>query len=227
MKKVIACAGALMLAAPAAHADMLGVYGAIQGWFPDVSGGYGASDYAGEDLNLDRADNITGYIRFEHPVPVIPNFKLRHTNYETSNDGGDAIDVKSMDYTLYYEILDFDIGSLDLGFSVRQFDGDFTFDDGAETLSADVYLPTLYAAVSTELPFTGVSFFGDINYIGYDGSNVSDWEVGIGYKFIDNLAIDMTAQVGYRSTSLELDDIDDVYGKLDYDGVFVGIEAHF
>ena len=225
MKKVIACASALMLAAPAAQADMLGVYGAIQGWFPSVDGGYGAGDYAGEDLNLDRADNITGYIKFEHPVPVIPNVKLRHTNYETSSDSGDNTDVKSMEYVLYYEILDFDIGSLDLGFSARNFKGDFSFGD--ETIDVNVYLPTLYAAVSTELPFTGVSFFGDISYVGYDGSNVSDWEVGVGYKFIDNLAIDMTAQVGYRSTSLELDDIDGVYGELDYQGVFVGVEAHF
>ena len=224
IKKSIACAGFMLLAIPAAQADNLGVYGAIQGWFPSVDAAYGSQDSV-TSYNFDRADTLTGYIAFEHPIPAIPNVKLRYSDYGTEGTSNSAIDVASMEFTLYYEVIDFDLTSLDLGVTLRQLDGDFKSDAFNESLN--LYLPTLYAAVSTELPFTGVSFFADLNYVGYNGSDVTDWQVGVGYKLIDNLAVDLTLQLGYRSTHLELNDVDDIYGEFDYDGVFAGLEAHF
>jgi hypothetical protein len=44
---------------------------------------------------------------------------------------------------------------------------------------------------------------------------------------MENLAVDVTFQVGYRAVELELDDLDDIYSNLEFKGVYAGLEVHF
>jgi hypothetical protein len=37
----------------------------------------------------------------------------------------------------------------------------------------------------------------------------------------------MSIQAGYRSTELDLNDVDDIYADLQFDGAFIGIEFDF
>ena len=43
----------------------------------------------------------------------------------------------------------------------------------------------------------------------------------------ENLAIDVTFQIGYRAITVELDDLDDIYADLEFKGFFAGLEVHF
>ena len=45
-----------------------------------------------------------------------------------------------------------------------------------------------------------------------DDSKISDYQVGIAWEVIDNLAVDVAIRAGYRSMQLELDDVDDWWG---------------
>ncbi|MCM2678726.1 TIGR04219 family outer membrane beta-barrel protein [Echinimonas agarilytica] len=247
IKTLITLAGALSLIAPVAQADMLGFKFGIQGWSQSVDGGYGVTqDFP--DYNIDGDTAMTGYVSFEHPLPLVPNVKLRFSDYDA--DGNNAladdvsiggvvipagtefkavVDAKTIDYIMYYEVLDFDVGSLDLGLNVRQLDGDVRLVTDVETgsESLDSFIPMFYGAASTEFPFSGISAYGEFNYIKYDGSKLLDWQLGLGYKVIDSLALNLTAQLGYRVSHYELDDIDNIYGDLKYDGAYLGVEAHF
>jgi hypothetical protein len=60
-----------------------------------------------------------------------------------------------------------------------------------------------------------------------DGHSLSDYQLGVAYQLIDTPAIDMNVHAGYRAIALELDDLDDVNANIDFDGAFVGVEAHF
>ena len=77
------------------------------------------------------------------------------------------------------------------------------------------------------LPFTGLSAYAEGSYLSFDDHKVSDFQVALTYSFVENLAIDMTLQVGYRDITVDIEDLDDVYADLGYDGVFAGLEIHF
>ena len=47
------------------------------------------------------------------------------------------------------------------------------------------------------------------------------------YAILDNLAVDLDLTVGYRAMKLELNDLDDFYSDLSYDGFFAGAVVHF
>jgi len=231
-----------------AHADMLGIYVGAQGWQNQVDGGF-SQDRNLVDFNF--ADKTSGnfYLKVEHPVPLIPNARVRLGKLEgtgqtnlTSNfsfEGKDfsanstvdtTIDLTNNDATLYWELLDNDIIAFDFGLTAKNLSGELMVDDGNGKLAQEdisVWLPMGYAAVKVRVPFAGVYVYGDANYVSYDGSNVHDYEVGVGYDVVDNIAVDVAITVGYREIAIELDDVDDISADVNFSGFFAGIEVHF
>jgi hypothetical protein len=37
----------------------------------------------------------------------------------------------------------------------------------------------------------------------------------------------MTFELGYRTVTVQLEDLDDIYSNLDFKGVYAGLEVHF
>jgi hypothetical protein len=37
----------------------------------------------------------------------------------------------------------------------------------------------------------------------------------------------MTLQVGYRKVTMDIEDLDDIYADMEFDGAFAGLEVHF
>jgi len=72
-----------------------------------------------------------------------------------------------------------------------------------------------------------LTVYAEGSLLSIDGHSLHDYEMGIAYTFVDNLAVDLTVQLGYRSFLLELDDLEKVNTNLEFDGVFVGLEVHF
>ncbi|MEW6999683.1 TIGR04219 family outer membrane beta-barrel protein [Colwelliaceae bacterium BS250] len=240
-KSTALIASAMMLTSYTAAADTLfGVYAGAQGWDMAAEGSYGYQD---EELNYRFEDETQSrfYIALEHPIPVIPNIKIAQSEISTcgfqSSDASSSssadcseseIDFNYTDYTLYYEIFDNGLFSFDLGVTAKDFEGDFIASNSfGFNESVDEIIPMLYVAAEVGIPATGLSVFAEGNFLSIDDSTLSDYQVGVAYALIDNMLIDVNLSAGYRVVSLELDDLDDVYADLEFDGAFAGVEVHF
>ncbi|WP_404342420.1 TIGR04219 family outer membrane beta-barrel protein [Pseudoalteromonas mariniglutinosa] len=255
MKKYcLAAALSMACLAPVAHADtILGLYVGVDGWQSDNSGSFADSSNL-QNFNFDDETFISYYAALEHPVPLIPNLKLKYTELElngstTLNDTfefGDAdyvvgtdvmtmSDLSHIDYILYYEIFDNDLVSIDLGINAKQFDGEIMVTGTDQTSGANTieqidfsgFVPLVYGRADVGLPFTGLSVFFEGSLLAIDDSKVQDYQLGIAYALLDNLAIDVDIKAGYREMTLELDDVDNIYTDLDASGPFAGIQIHF
>ena len=139
------------------------------------------------------------------------------------------VDLSNVDATFYYEILDNDLVSLDLGLTAKYLDGSIAVatQNRTATQELSVVVPMGYAYGSFGLLGTGTKVFAEVNYVSSDGSSLSDMQLGFAYELIDSLAIDLALKAGVKKTSLELDDIDDVDAELSFEGAFISAELHF
>ncbi|MCF7501492.1 MULTISPECIES: TIGR04219 family outer membrane beta-barrel protein [unclassified Pseudoalteromonas] len=255
MKKYcLAAALSMACLAPTAQADtLLGLYLGVDGWRSDNSGSFAQNDNL-QNFNYDDETFISYYAALEHPVPLVPNFKFKYTelelngsttlddtfsfgdaDYVVGTQVGTVSDLSHIDYILYYEIFDNDLVSIDLGLNAKQFDGDIvvtgTSQNGGpastERVDFSGFVPLVYGRAEVGLPLTGLSVFFEGSMLAIDDSKVQDYQVGIAYALLDNLAVDLDVKAGYRSMTLELDDVDDIYTDIDASGPFAGIQVHF
>jgi outer membrane protein len=256
MKKYcLAAALSMACLTPVAQADtLLGLYVGVDGWQADNEGSFSYKDNAPQDFNFDDETFVSYYAALEHPVPLVPNIKLKYTelelsgnttleqtfnfngtNYDANTNISSVSDFSHVDYTLYYEIFDNDLISVDLGINAKQFDGEMKVvaidadseQSKAETVEFSGFVPLVYGRAEAGLPFTGLSVFFEGSFLSIDDSKVQDYQMGIAWEFIDNLAVDVAVKAGYRSMVLELDDVDDINTNIDASGPFAGIQVHF
>ena len=69
--------------------------------------------------------------------------------------------------------------------------------------------------------------FAQGNYTGYDDSSIYDFQAGVSYAILDNLAVDLNVELGYKVVSMDIEDIDDVYADMEFKGLFAGATVHF
>ncbi|MEP3827065.1 MAG: hypothetical protein ABJM47_03165, partial [Lentilitoribacter sp.] len=69
--------------------------------------------------------------------------------------------------------------------------------------------------------------FVEGSFLNIDDHTLSDYQAALTYSLMENLAVDVTFQLGYRAVELELDDLDDIYSNLEFKGVYAGLEVHF
>jgi len=164
---------------------------------------------------------------------------------ETFLAGADVdaqFDVSYVDYTLYYEIFDNGLFSFDIGLTGRDFDGDVNVSTQVNTalpgdtpvystvegsISTDEIIPMLYASTSVGLPFTGLSVFAEGNFLSIDDHTLYDYQAGLSYAVMDNIAIDFNLTLGYRAVQLKLEDLNDLYSDMEFKGFFAGAVIHF
>lgn len=251
MKKIALAVTLASILSTNVQADALGIYLGGQIWDNQASGTFGDGS-SQVDFNLVDEKQNSFFIAFEHPLPLIPNVRIASTSLETqgsttlntefefegetfSQDTNVNADfnVSYVDYTLYYELFDNDLVSFDIGLTGRDFDGDVTVSasSGANSQSGSVsvtdIVPMLYARTNVGLPLTGFNLYAQGNFLSIDDHTLYDYEVGVSYELIDNLAIDVNINVGYRAVKLELDDLNDLYTNIEFDGVFLGTTIHF
>ncbi len=245
MKHTILAVGLLAGTAASAQADtILGIYAGAGVWRSDISGEVqdGTTKIDTEDdIGLEDDTNNYFYAALEHPLPLVPNIKIQHTklSVEGDNDLNRSIDFNGSqfsfndnvsaeadlthtDATFYYEILDNWV-SLDLGITVRLFDGFVEIQSSTESTRQDLDapIPLLYGKARFDLPLTGLSLDAEAHGIGYSGNNLIDASMRIAYES----AIGLGLEAGYRSLQLEIDE--DIEGDIDLTGVFAGINFHF
>ncbi|MBL4608505.1 MAG: TIGR04219 family outer membrane beta-barrel protein [Pseudomonadales bacterium] len=249
MKKELALMAVVAGLPMGVQADTLfGVYAGASMWSQAYSGGIEFANQ-GEidmenDLGFDEEDATYLYIAIEHMVPMVPNIKLQRTEMSTdanstlsrnitfegqvfsaAQDISSTLDLSHTDATFYYEVLDNWV-SLDLGMSIRVFDGEVSVVSADGSLQADqsisAPLPMLYGKVQFDLPFSGFSLGAEANYLMVSGNGVSDILLRAAYESPYRVG----AELGYRTFTFKLDDIDDLYGELTVEGPYLAVTLH-
>ena len=232
-------------------ADVLGVEVGAGGWAYDISGTarYKTKDSANDiDVNQDLGydDDSLGYIYavLEHPVPLLPNVRISYANVDSNASGtlrntviyGDiifnanenvrsSVELKQTDVTLYYELLD-NVVSLDLGLNAKYIDSKAEIrgeTSGSESADVSGWVPMLYAAVGGDLPFTGLAVNAAGSLIQYQDSKFYDYSISARYTSPWRVGVDL----GYRAIKLDLDDFDDSYADVEFDGPYAGLHLSF
>ena len=88
-------------------------------------------------------------------------------------------------------------------------------------------VPMLYSRIQVGIPLTGFGAYIEGSFLSFDDQTLTDYQAAVTYSLLDNIAIDMTFQLGYRSLTLDLDDLDGIYTDLEFSGAFAGVEVHF
>jgi outer membrane protein len=238
----------LVLAAPfTANADTLSISVGGGVWNQSSSGNIKkAGDPAAVEVKsqLFWGDESQGYLfaTLEHPIPIIPNVKLMKTTLDQSGNGAadfvfdgkhysgnvsNDFSMETLDLYAYYEILD-NVVSLDLGLDIRKIKVDYAITgtvSGTTTTttdSVDETIPMLYAMVGAT-PWPDLTFSGELSYMSYDGSTVSDFIAKVSYTTSFLVGV----EAGYRNQQYKLDNVSDTNADLSFEGVFAGAYLKF
>ncbi|EAT11761.1 TIGR04219 family outer membrane beta-barrel protein [Bermanella marisrubri] len=257
MKKLL-FAAALTAALPQAASalPLVDFYAGAHYWDQSISGEVGTGNNVADfedDLNLDAGGQNVVYFAFEHPIPVIPNIKIKNTEMtadgngtfaSTFNLGGETItgatgvatdlDLSHTDYTLYWG-LPLPIVTLDFGITARQFDGYMrAVENGGNSSEADldVTVPMGYLKAAVDIPLTGVSIGADLNAISYGDTGINDFDVNVTYVLPVIPVLDVGITAGYRSFDFEIDPEDfggssnDLTAESTISGPYLGLSLH-
>ncbi len=194
-----------------------------------------------DDLGFDDSGFMELAAAVEHPVPVLPNVKLRHIDMDETEQGSvpaisfggvsldseveTNLDLTHTDLVLYYEILD-NYVMVDVGLTVRMFDGRLRIEDQSTNETSDTKIdeivPMAYAAADVELPFTGLSLGAELSAISYSDNSLMDGKIrlrqGFGLAFLE---------LGYRQMSFEIDDVEDIDVDADISGGYLSVGLDF
>ena len=130
-----------------AHADVIGLKGSVDFWSysADLSHPHEAQPQSqlGDDHGLSFSAAL------EHPVPLVPNIKIKHARLQADSDESasgaprNQLDLNYSDFILYYELLD-NIINADAGLGLKRLEGDIRHNyAAAQDVSASI--PMLYA----------------------------------------------------------------------------------
>ncbi|MCH7335597.1 TIGR04219 family outer membrane beta-barrel protein [Acinetobacter sp. NIPH 2699] len=240
-----------------AQADVIGIKADVSYWFYDGKAqvkpkSTSLANQTGQDnllldpymdsreYDLDRKGSAQLSLAFEHPIPLIPNAKIRHVNLKTQTENevlGQPIydlDIAHTDFILYYEILD-NIVDADVGFGATSLNGDVKTLLADPTSSfykmgkvdIDKTIPVIYGSAGVKLPFTGLSAKGELLYSNFNDTKITDAQAELQYNFIDNLLVDVGLKAGYRILDIKLDDYEKNDLKFNFKGPYIGIDIHF
>ncbi len=213
----------------AAHADLIAVKGSVDYWHYNADLQHPTSVGAQAELEDDHSMSFS--IAVEHPVPFLPNVKIKHANLQAESEQSFAglkshqVDLDYSDFILYYEILD-NIVSADIGFGAKRLEGNLR-QNYTQTQDISGTVPMIYAQAGVKLPFTGLSAGAEASFSSLGDDKITDAQAELKYNFVDTLLVDIGAKVGYRILDIQLEEGSNQEAKLKFKGPYLGIEAHF
>lgn len=183
------------------------------------------------EYNLDRKGSAQISLAFEHPIPLIPNAKIRYVNLKSQTENEVAgqpvydLNIDHTDFILYYEILD-TIVNADVGLGATSLNGDVKT-LGLSKTDIDKTVPVIYGSAGVKLPFTGLSAKAELLYSNINDTKITDAQAELQYNFIDNLLVDVGLKAGYRILDIKLDDYEKNDLKFNFKGPYIGLDVHF
>ena len=210
------------------HADVIGVKADVSYW--DFDGYSQDNNFKHE---LDRQGTAQLSVAVEHPVPLLPNAKIKYVNLDSTSEqsspvNASDIELNNIDYILYYELLD-TIVHADIGAGLTNLDGTVkNLTTGVFTqYDLDEYSPLLYATAGVKLPFTGMSAKAEAVYSHGSDTRKTDVQAELQYDFIDNLLVDVGAKIGYRLMQVDFEQDQHPDLQLEFKGPYIGLDIHF
>ncbi|MFK8011474.1 MAG: TIGR04219 family outer membrane beta-barrel protein [Marinicellaceae bacterium] len=214
---------------------VFGVEAGIQSWYYDNSGDI-ASPFdptiSDGNFDIDNESALTYFIALEHGVPLVPNFKLRHTKMDDQiNCAADVaclgdidINLSHTDITAYYELLDNWV-NLDLGLSGIYFSGNSQIQSAINIASEDYseIIPALYGKAEFEFPTTDISASLTANVGTLTDNSVVDLELAVKYKFTLGFGL----EAGLRRQTVDFNDFDTVNVDSTSTGVYAALNFDF
>lgn len=223
-----------------AQADIIGGSVEASYWYAGLGGDVqtNSDKFDIEDeFDFDRNSFFELAGTVEHPVPIIPNVRLKYTDLDqtengtlnTSFDGVNAgpvetnLDLSHVGLVLYYEVLDNWV-SADFGLDLRKFDGQLKVSNATQTSQSDIdeFLPLGYLSAEVALPFTDMSAGAEISAISLSGNSIHDAKIRFRQGF--SLAF---IELGYRQMGIKLDDIGSNEVEVDFSGVYLSTGLDF
>lgn len=229
-----------LLTSVGAHADFIG--GSVEAayWYSGIGGDatVGSSTIDMEDdLDFGDSGNFEIAATIEHPVPLIPNVRLKYTDIDQTENGTISSDfdgvtagnvettlnLSHVDLMVYYEILDNWV-SVDVGLDIKIFDGELEVTNGTTTSNTDIdnILPLAYASAELELPLTDLSFGAELSALAYSDNAIYDGKIRFRQGF--SLAF---IELGYRQMGFKVEDISDTDVDLNFGGVYLSTGLDF
>ena len=200
-----------IIATSGLHADtFLGSDIEVGVWSPNYDAGSLGSNISGDGKSIFASATL------EHALPVLPNFKVSLSNVKS-----DKYKYTKIDLTAFYEVLDNDAVSIDLGVGASQYeDGEYN----GQAFSGAI--PHIYIDAEVAIPLISTTAYTDIHYMDYDNNKVTDAIAGLRYDF-NLVAVDLGVKAGYRVQSIDTQDLGDLSFDIKTDGYFVGLHADF
>lgn len=238
--------GFLFVAGPVT-ADMLGVRAGLEYWRANPEVVAGDTGAAGR-WSLNNASGMAWAARFEHPIPLLPNFAARYQQHDysaqaplldslrlgqTVYSAGQNIwqyqNYQHYDMTAYYELLDNPLLSVDLGLTVRQLKVKSALNTSVINNSANlsVMLPMLYLDTEMGVWGTATVVFAKGNYSRYQSDLNYDWQAGIAWRFIDIAMFQAYLRAGWQYNKLAISDRDHLDMQANGSGGFIGLYLDF
>lgn len=199
MKKTVFAATLAVLFIANVPANTVGLYLGGQIWQSKARGMLGEKNTL-IDFNFKKEQQSNYFVAVEHPLPLLPNVRIASTALDTTgtttltqafsfgdesfsigDDVNTSVNVSYVDYTLYYQLLDNRLFSVDLGLTARDFDGAVTVTgstlivDDDDCLDMSPSHPCIETPTSTSsyVTSTGKIKTNDIEPMLYVATNIS------------------------------------------------------
>ncbi len=247
MKKTLIASALLgLFVTTSAQADAMGFKIGGDYWNADTSGAVADKGQPLQDFHYSSQDGQGSYwVAIEHPVPILPNLKIRQNSLDQHGSASVSdmtfegnvfdgrvtafTDLTNTDFVLYYELLDNDIFSLDLGAAYKLMDGSVRVQQsgGINPRQNDIDSGIVMGYASTEVGIPGLGFFGFADVmLGVSESSVYDYSVGLGWEF-DGAVVDTRIRAGYREFVFDVNNFSGISADTKFDGFFAGVEIDF
>ncbi len=199
---------ATAIALPVQSADLLGADVDLGYWFSD------SKINSVKDSSVDTSVSLSASL--EHFIPLVPNAKIAYNNIS----GDHNLDYSQYDLIAYYEILDNDLLSFDLGLNLQHYNGHF------RGLNLDIWQPNLYSRAAIGVPGLPVSIFGSFSYGSLDNVSTVDLEAGVSYS-LNLVAANLDVSLGYRmqDNDFGLSVLGVPVSKIETSGFFIGVSV--
>ncbi|MEM9100812.1 MAG: TIGR04219 family outer membrane beta-barrel protein [Pseudomonadota bacterium] len=225
----------------------LGIYAGAGVWQQEYTGDietFGTTVNVEQALGLDDETGTVLWAALEHPIPFLPNIRISSIELSTTGEGIiqqsftfdnqvydvgvttlTQLDLDHNEITLYYEILDNWV-NLDLGITVKIFDGALEIQGGGENGNVDLDepIPMLYGRAAFELPLTGLRLDVEGSVISFDDNSLYDVSAEIAYETF----IGLGAELGYRAIEADVSEFsDDLTVDTSFRGPYFNVYYHF
>lgn len=251
MRRFLLTLTALQLLGSSSLADTLGIRAGANYWKYDISGTarYKTKNSnnnidVNQDLGYNNGSAGIYYLILEHPVPLLPNVRLNYSDIDEDANGrlsktvafgnmiflaneavSSQVKLKQTDITLYYELFDNAV-NVDLGLAGKYIDSKARISgeiSGTQDARVSGWVPLAYVGAGFDLPLTGLGVSADGSFSKYQGSSFYDYAIRVTYTTPWRMGLD----AGYRKIKLNLNDFDNSFADIEFDGPYAGAYLHF